>query len=315
MILVCGEALIDMFARAAPPDAPMPLEAVVGGSPFNVAVGLARLGAPAALFAGISTDAFGERLFAALRREGVETRHVARSARPTTLSVVALGDGGAPTYAFYGVGAADRSLSLADLPAIGPEVEALHFGSYSIAVPPVADALAALAERERRRFVSLDPNVRLNVEPDVAVWRARVGAMLPHAALVKVSAEDLAHLHPGDEPAAVARAWLAQGAAMVVVTRGGEGAAAFRAGDELAVPHVPVAVVDTVGAGDAFQAALLDGLRRAGLLSRDGLAAAARETLRPILARAANAASIACGRKGADLPRAADLDYSPAALR
>jgi fructokinase len=307
MILVCGEALMDVFAGVAPNMGPLPMEAHAGGSPFNVALGLARLGAPSALFTGLSTDALGETLHGVLVREGVSTAPLVRSARPTTLSLVALDAGGAASYVFYGDGAADISLTAADLPAPDDSVEALHFGSYSIAVPPTADAFLALARRERGRFISLDPNVRLNVEPSLDIWRGRVADMLELATLVKASAEDLAMLHPGVAHGEIARDWRGRGPALVVITKGEAGSTAYFGATSLEVPAVPTEVIDTIGAGDSFQAALLDGLRRGGLLSRAALEAVNGDALRPILVRAARAAAIACGRKGADLPRAAEI--------
>ena len=307
MFLVCGEALFDLFGVGETASGGMRLDARMGGSPFNVAIGMARLGQRAALLTGISTDAFGVRLAEALGREGVSTHYLLRSGRRTTLSVVALDPSGSPSYAFYGVGSSDASITEADLPSLGADVTGLHLGSYSIAVPPVADAFAALAERERDRFIALDPNVRPSVEPDMAVWRRRIDALRRHADLIKVSEEDIAALHPGEDPERVATAWTAAGAMAVVLTRGGDEVVVWRGADVLRLMPPPVTVADTVGAGDAFQAALLSSL------AADGdpgavLRNASAERLHAILERAARAASLTCQRVGADLPRAAELD-------
>ncbi len=308
MILVCGEALFDVFTGTETDRGALALEAHAGGSPFNVAIGLARLGAPSALLTGLSQDRLGERLAARLAREGVETGFLVRSGRRTTLSLVDVGDDGVPHYQFYGLGSADCSLTEADMPALPETVKALHFGSYSIAVDPVAGAFAALATREQHRFISLDPNVRLNVEPSLAAWRARIGHYLPLATLVKVSDEDLDLLFPGADPLTVLRDWAAQGPALTVMTRGGEGVTAIRAdGVTLTLPAHATTLVDTVGAGDTFQAALLDGLRRHDALERAALLRLSASALEAILARAARAAAITCSRRGADLPRLRDL--------
>ncbi|GMG82620.1 carbohydrate kinase [Paralimibaculum aggregatum] len=306
MFLVCGEALFDLFGTEGPSG--LAFDARIGGSPFNVAVGLARLGQPAGLFTGLSTDPLGVRLAAALAAEGVATGFLKRTAHPTTLSVVDLDAAGHPAYAFYGTGAADRMIAPADLPALGADVWGIHAGSYSLVVEPVGSALLALFERERgRRLLTLDPNVRLNVEPDVDLWRARIDAFVRLADVVKVSDEDLGLLYPGRTAGEIGAQWRAAGAGLVVVTRGANGAEIFGAHGSLAVPGRRIAVVDTVGAGDTFQAAVIAALGELGIRSRADLDAAPRQSLLDIAAFAVMASGITCTRRGADLPRRAEL--------
>jgi fructokinase len=307
MFLVCGEALYDLFME---PSAGFDLrfDGRIGGSPFNVAIGLARLGRKVALFGGLSTDFLGQRLAAALSADGVDTGFLLRKAAPTTLSLVGLTTDGVPDYVFYGRGAADRSVEATELPPLDGSVSALHFGSYSLAVRPTGDAFAALAAREsRRRLISVDPNVRLNVEPDLDVWRARIAALAAQADLIKVSSEDLGALYPGRSPGAMAQEWLGGGVRLVVVTRGADGAVAFTGRDQVAIPGEPVTVVDTVGAGDSFQAALLCALDELGHASRAGLESLAEPALGRCLAFAGRAAAITCTRRGAALPRRREL--------
>jgi fructokinase len=306
MILVCGEALIDFFPSGR---GPLSFDGAVGGSPFNVAIGLARLGAQASFYSGLSRDLFGVRLAQTLAEEGVDLAHAIRTERPTTLSFVALDDAGVPTYLFLGEGAADRSVDPASLPDLGDTVAAIHLGSFSAVVEPVGSTLVALVAREGgRRVVSYDPNIRPTVCGDLGLWRARIDELVPHVSLLKISAEDLELVHPGLGAAAAAERWLAAGVSLVVVTKGGEGAEAFTPRFRASVPGVPVAVIDTVGAGDTFQAALLAGLDRKGVLSRPGLAAIGGDALADILAEAAVAAAITCSRRGADLPRRAEVE-------
>ena len=308
MFVVCGEALMDVYTGEATPTG-LALDARIGGSPLNVAQGLARLGRPVAFLAGLSTDAFGERLLASLAAEGVDTSLVVRSDAPSTLSVVSVDARGVPRYAFHGTGAADRQLSHDTLPALPPTVRVLQFGSYALAVEPVGSALLALAARERgQRLIAYDPNVRLNVEPDVARWRALVDRMVSIAHLVKVSDEDLGLLYPAEAPEQVAARWLAQGAVLVAVTRGGQGASAWTRTARADVPTPQVKVIDTVGAGDTFQAGLLTWLDEHDALTPGALAALDGQALGALLGFAAKAAAITCSRRGADMPRRSELD-------
>ncbi len=310
LFLVCGEALWDLFAKEDGDG--LSFDARIGGSPFNVAVGLARLGLPAALLTGLSTDPLGARLHDALTREGVATDFLLRTSKPTTLSLVDLGPDGSPAYTFYGEGAADRALEAGGLPDLesgpGAAVWGIHFGSYSLVVEPVASALTALAAREAgRRLITLDPNVRLNVEPDAAIWRSRIEAFVRHADVVKVSEEDLDLLYPGEPVATTVSRWREMGAGIVIVTRGGKGVQAHGCGMMVDVDIRPVTVIDTVGAGDSFQSALIAGLAERGVRDRAGLDAIDRDRLADIVAFAVEAAAITCTRRGADLPRRSEL--------
>src|SRR6188472_773156 len=152
MFLVCGEALFDFFLESEAGPAAASYAARAGGSPFNVAIGLARLGAEAGLLTGLSDDLLGQRLGQVLEAEGVSTRYAIPTDRPTTLSLVGLDAAGVPAYQFYDNGSADTGVEAGDLPELGPEVIGLHFGSYSLAATPVGDAMAALARGKGGRF-------------------------------------------------------------------------------------------------------------------------------------------------------------------
>jgi fructokinase len=306
MIVVSGEALLDVFAAGDTPTG-LRLDARIGGSPLNVAIGLARLQQPVAFFGAVSSGFLGERLLKALHAEGVGTDCTVRIDAPATLSLVGLDARGVPSYAFYGAGAADRQLPLSALPRV-PAATAYHFGSYAMVVEPVAATQRALVEREyRRSAIAYDPNVRLNVEPDLQPWRETLQWMLPRTHILKVSDEDLALLYPGVDAAALAAQWLAAGVALVVVTRGGEGAWAWTASQHVAAAPVAVEVIDTVGAGDTFQAALLTALAERSLLAPGTLRVLSRAALQAALQFATRAAAITCSRRGADLPRRAEL--------
>ena len=307
MFIVCGEALFDVFATGNTPTG-IGFDGHIGGSPFNVALGLARLGQPVGFCGGIGTGFAGERLMQALTDEGIATGAVARVDAPTTLSLIGLDAFGVPSYAFYGHGAADRQLRPAHLAAIPAAARAFHFGSYAMVVQPVGATQRALVEQEHRRSViSYDPNIRTNVEPDLAPWRDTLQWMLPRTHLLKVSDEDLALLYPGRSIEAFAADALAAGTPWVVVTRGAEGAIGFSARATVAMPPVAAKVVDTVGAGDTFQAALLTWAAETGRLTPATLANLDEAALREALGFAARAAAITCGRRGADLPRRGEL--------
>lgn len=311
MFLVCGEALFDVFIGSET-DKALHLDARPGGSPFNVAIGLARLGQPVAFLSGLARDMLGERLVRTLVKEGVDPRPSLLFDAPTTLGMVELDAAGVPRYAFYGNGAADRLLAVEQLPELDAAVRAIHLGSYATVVEPVATALETLVRRERsRRLIAYDPNVRLNVEPDLMRWRAKVIALTGVAHLVKISDEDL-HLLYGKEAdeAALAASWLAAGTRLVVVTRGSKGASAWNERGQVDVAAPRITPVDTVGAGDTFQAAMLAHLAETGRLDPAALGSMEPPALAALLDFAAQAAAITCSRRGADMPRRHELPPS-----
>jgi len=311
MYLVCGEALFDFFSEndASGLASRVNFKAIAGGSPFNVAVGLRRLGVDAALFAGLSTDYLGRRLLHVLQDEGVNARYLVDFDAPTTLAMVAVGANGSPQYSFRGEGCADRQLTPAHLPQLGAEVRGLHVGSYSLVVQPIADTLLALVRRESgKRLISLDPNVRLNPQPDIELWRSRIGELVQLADLIKVSDEDLHLLYPEQDPQTIIEGWLQHRCQVVFLTRGGEGATVFsRQHGSWSVPARSVEIADTVGAGDTFQAALITWLTEQRLDSVDGVQGLGREQISAMLDFAVGAAALTCSKTGPDLPYRAQL--------
>lgn len=303
MILSAGESLIDFLPT---PDGDF--RPVVGGSPLNVSVAAARLGAPAAFFGAVSTDFFGDRILARLAADAVETRHIVRSPAPTPLAFVDLAET-EPRYAFYLDGTAAPGLTVADLPESLPDaIHCVQFGSLSLAVEPGATALATLLEREsRRRVIALDPNVRPDLMGPAAAYRDRLEGLLPHVDIVKVSAADLAWLYPNTAPDTVAARWRDRGPLLVVITDGSRGAAAWGPFGHVVAPPVRVALADTVGAGDTFHGALLTGLHDRGRLQRAALKTLPADQLQAILGFANRAAAVTCSRVGNDPPTRDDL--------
>ena len=306
MILCCGEALIDMIptdlAGGGTGFAPH-----AGGAIFNTAVALGRLNAKVGMLSGVSTDGFGTLLADRLRENGVDTAHLIRSDRLTTLAIVHLIDGQA-TYSFYDEGAAGRMLTEADMPTLGYEVKTLYFGGISLVSPPAADAYAALLEAAHdSRIVMLDPTIRPGFITDEAAYRARLGQMLSRADIVKVSDEELAWITGGQgEITAQAAQLQHMGLRCVIVTLGAEGAIVLGAGDSAQVPAVPAQVVDTVGAGDTFNAGFLAGLSETGA-DKDALAAMSADALVPALRYGARVAAVTVSRAGANPPHLSEL--------
>jgi fructokinase len=201
MILCCGEALVDMVpfvSEGAEAFRPCP-----GGSPYNSAIAIGRLGAPVAFLGRLSTDFFGELLVKRLRDNGVGTELIVRTDQTTTLAFVKLEAGAEPQYAFYTEGSADRSLSPADIPARLPvEARCILFGSISMTMEPVASTIEALVKRERARkdaaapVISVDPNVRPILISDVSAYVRRLEGWMASSTIVKISAADLEFVYP-----------------------------------------------------------------------------------------------------------------------
>ena len=307
MIVVCGDVIVD-FIPVQLPDGRAAYLPTPGGSCRNIASGLGRLGAKVGFMGGLSTDFFGDMLAASLRADGVSLAYVARLPAESTLAFVQIGDG-EPAYAFYDRSSAQQLWTRAASPAFGHEVTALHVGSVTLITPPVADENLALMRAERgRRVLSIDPNCRPSLIHDLAAYRARLEEMTRLADIIKLSAADLDILRPGADPDALARDWIANGASLVVLTRGGDGALAWVRAGRVEVASGRVEVVDTVGAGDSFIAAILFELDRIGLLSIGSLDRIGPAEAEAALAFAARAAAITCGRVGADPPWLRELE-------
>ncbi len=305
MILCCGEALIDMLPRetGAGEAAFAPY---AGGAVFNTAIALGRLQADAGFFCALSDDLFGAQLRAELDASGVDHSLSPAVDRPCTLAFVTLVNGQA-RYAFYDSGTALRGMTEADLPALPDSVQALFFGGISLVGDPCGAAYAALCAQAGDRVVMLDPNIRPGFIRDEAAYRARLDAMLARADIVKLSDEDLHWLMGAGDVAELAGALRARGPQVVIITEGADGARAFYAGGVVQVAAKRVAVVDTVGAGDTFNAGVLASLAQQGALTRAGVAALDAATLTHALELGAAAAAVTVSRAGANPPFAHEL--------
>ncbi len=303
MILCCGEALIDMIEEDSV-FRPHP-----GGAVFNTAIALGRLQLPVGFLSGLSTDMFGDLLRDTLAASHVDTTQVIFSNRPTTLAFVRLVEGNA-TYSFYDENTAGRSLGADDLPVIPPAAEALYFGGISLIGMPAADFYAALAQRESEsRVIMVDPNIRPLFITEPEVYRARLNKLVAVCDILKVSDDDLHWLVKGDAPLdAKAGALLKQGPKLVIVTLGSAGAVAYLAsGKTVKAASREVKVVDTVGAGDTFNAGVLAKLYHLGCLSKDAIAKLSADDALAALHAGAQVASVTVSRAGANPPTLAEL--------
>lgn len=307
MILCCGEALIDMIP---PNDSLHGFVPHPGGAVFNTAIALGRLNVSVGLLTGLSTDMFGEQLRDALATSHVDATLAVTSGRPSTLAFVKLVDGMA-SYNFFDENSAGRMLTEVDMPPLPDEIDTLFFGGISLACEPCADAYAHLLHTESaKRVVMIDPNVRPSFIQDEARYRARLTAMLAAADIVKVSDEDLDWITGTNQPLEdKANGLLAQGPGIVVVTRGSSGAICFTNTNEpVHVDATVTDVVDTVGAGDTFNAGFLAKLETGGHLNKTALRRSTQPVLADAMTFAGKVAAVTVSRAGANPPFKSELD-------
>lgn len=309
MLTVIGEGLVDVVQR------PTGIEAHVGGSPLNVAVGLARLGHPVQFIGRYGRDAFGDSVAAHLRSSSVMVPQGPDSL-PTSVATALIDDDGAATYTF------DLAWELPGLierlPFMLQGTTLLHTGSIATMLAPgAAEVLAAVEHAHPSATISFDPNCRPSIVADVDYARRQAEKFVSLADVVKASDEDLDWLYPGEDILVSARRWLSlggsEGPALVVVTRGSANPWGITAAGEAEAVTPAVDVADTVGAGDSFMAALLSGLVDLGLdgaQNRKDLRAMPPETLAELLAHAATAAAVTVSRAGANPPTRAELNHA-----
>ncbi len=303
LVLVSGEALVDLIPRED-----TTYEAVLGGSPYNTAIGLGRLGVPTGFAGRLSSDTMGEALLRQLEASGVDARFSVTDPRPSPLAFVTRGTAATGSrYSFYlGATSYDGASPLAaDWTTTASH---LHIGSFSATDGVLGDAaLAALASAGGRATTSYDPNIRPFVVPPRAETLPMVEARVRLSTYVKASEEDFDWLYPGTPPSEAAARWAGLGPRLVVMTRGGAGAEAYFRGERIVQPAPTIDVVDTVGAGDSFMAALLAAMAESGALGASGRDPAEADVARWLLFAIA-AAAITCTRQGAQPPTRAEVD-------
>jgi fructokinase len=301
VVVVCGEALIDVVQ-----DRDGTQRATPGGGPFNTARALARLGVPAAFLGRLSTDRSGRELADLLEADGASLELASVGPEPTTIAVAKVDGQGLAEYEFQVEGTSAPNLTTDMLPdRLGSGVGALHLGTLGLVLEPMASTLTDLVHREGGgRLVMLDPNIRAGLAPDDE-YRARINDVVAHSTIVKASDDDLAWLYPDLSYERAAAAMLTHGVRLVVVTLGAEGAFGAHRDHRVRVEAVPVHVADTIGAGDAFGAALLAWLYQHDRVGPD--LEMSTDDLRSALAYACLAAGITCSRSGAEPPTTAEM--------
>ncbi|WP_407158104.1 carbohydrate kinase family protein [Bradyrhizobium sp. STM 3557] len=307
MILSCGDALID-FVPATTNQGRDALMPAVGGSCLNVAVGLARLGAPTGFVGGVSTDLFGSMIADHAAASNVNLRYATRGDDQTTLAFVRI-VAGESHYAFYDAATAARNWAYPRGRIPFETIDAVHVGSTTLVHDQgAAETEAMIADASRTATISFDPNCRPNLVKDKVAYQARMEAFAAQADMIKMSDVDFDYLHGHDRYAERAEALLAAGSKLFVVTRGPKGALAWhRTAGAVEVAAPAITVVDTIGAGDSFQAALLFALHKQGRLRKAELPMMTEAELRRALSFAAVCAAVTCTRPGADPPHWSEM--------
>ena len=307
MILCCGEALIDFLPRKGI-DGVDVYQPFNGGSIYNTAIALGRLGAPVSYFGGLSTDFFGDGLIAGLKESHVDIRPAKIQALDTTLALVKLVDGQA-RYIFIDAASAGRMVTKKDLPKLPKSFAALHFGSISLIPEPCGGAFEALMKRETKtRVISLDPNIRPTLIKSKREHMARLNRLIAMADILKISDEDVHWMTGHHDHAKAAKAWLKKGPKIVAITRGGEGVEIYTKAYSFTQQAPKVVIADTVGAGDTFTAGFLATLLKDGNLTKKALAAIREDDVRHAADFAARAAAVTCTRPGANPPWAREME-------
>jgi len=321
MIICCGEALIDMV-RVPVPNSGEGFLPLPGGSPYNTAIAIGRLGAGVMFLGKYSKDFFGEMLLKRLRENNVKDDLIIRSEQNSSLAFVNLEESKEPEYVFYTEGTADRSLSIEELPEKIPvETSCICFGSISMIMEPVASTIETLIIRENaqegvekeRPVISFDPNIRPFMIKDKGAFIRRTEKLIAASTIVKISNADLGYVYPGIDTGKAIEKILTMGPRLVITTLGPDGALALLRRDDESVirvsaPAVDVPIADTIGAGDTFHGAFLSWLEIKGMMSRSALANMSEAELYEALFFANKAAAIVCSRRGAEPPTRKEID-------
>jgi fructokinase len=303
LIVIAGEALVDMVG-----DTQYRYRALAGGSCFNVAMAIGRLGLEVGFACPMSSDALGRMLSKTLTDSGATIMLPEAVPEPTPMAVVSIDSSGQPTYAFYREKTADRTIRSQDLiAALPPSTWLFHVGSVALTQKSDGDEwkAGALAARDRGALISLDPNVRPSLITDIDDYRSRMAEFFTIADLIKISDEDLAEIYPGVDPHTAFAGLVEQySPALAILTLGDQGSIGISASGARAeqAATIPGPIVDTIGAGDSLQAGLVAALYSGGHTTGSALAALSESDIGRALVIGSLAAGLNCTRQGCSPP-------------
>ena len=308
MIICCGESLIDMISVPNAGNESV-FAGLTGGAIFNTSIALGRLDVPVGLISGVSTDLFGKKIIKDLTDSNVNIKFLIRNKKPTTLAFVDVKNGQA-NYTFYDENSAGNSIHYSDFPNIPKIVTALCFGGISLCTEPAASAYEKLFIQEiKNKVLFLDPNIRSTFISDEISYRKRLNKMISSSDILKVSDEDLDWIvTSGSNINEKIEKLHNLGAKLVIVTKGAEGVAAYVKNKKVInLPAQKVNVIDTVGAGDTFNAGFLAKLSNLKLLSKSNIKNLSSKHISMALKYGIKAASITVSRKGANPPLLSEI--------
>ncbi|WP_145542303.1 carbohydrate kinase family protein [Yersinia alsatica] len=297
-IICYGESLID-FTHDGHAFIPHP-----GGSPYNMAIALGRLGSQVDYCTQLSTDMFGNMLLQHLQLNHVGTTTISRSPAPSTLAFVLTHPETEPEYAFYSRQAADVIILPEDLPA-PIDAKLHHFGSISLMQEPCGTTWEHYLT-QLDGFISFDPNIRSSLIPERQVYLDRFNRITRKIQLLRLSLSDLQWLAPSEAVEHFVARMFAQGILMVAITSGSDGAWVYTPQSKQYQPVTPVEVADTIGAGDTFTAGLLSVLVEG--IEGKTLAKLNDSMLLRALKTGSIAAALNCCNKGANPPTADEIN-------
>ena len=309
MIVSLGEALIDFISQAD-----LEFKGFPGGSPYNTAVAVSRLGVSCQYLGRVSRDMFGEQLLDYLRKNGVGTDIALRSDDPTTLSFVSKQPDGQARYAFFSNGAADRNWPADEIDSITlpGETRIIHFGSISLSQESCGSTIENfLLKKGKQYLLSFDPNIRPSLVQDRNIYMNRFLNLCKVSTLIKLSDEDLEWLYPGIPVEEALETLLDSGIALIALTEGKKGARLITKSESIRSPLYDLPVADTIGAGDTFHGAILAYFHEKGWFDKTTIARLSREELEKLGEYANKAAGINCSRSGANPPTKEEMlkDY------
>ena len=309
MIVCCGEALIDMI-ECTNEGSEKSYIPKVGGAIVNSAIALGRLGGDVSFLGAVSSDNFGAIIKQTIKDSGVKTQLIMTSNKPSTLAFAFLKDGNA-TYSFFDENSAGKMIEASDFAPIPSEVKAMLFGGISLMSEPCGSSFEYLANDNRDKLIYFDPNIRASFIKDTKAYKKRFETMVQLCDIIKISDDDLAWLYPNTSFESIASEWLKGNTSLAILTKGSEPTIAYTKNGATQVPTIKATVVDTVGAGDTFNAGFLYHLQKTGDLDKQTFAQTKKENIKQAIYFANQVASLVVSKQGANPPYLNEINEQP----